>query len=138
MDMSVESVSDHFEGGHVTPSHFRGQRNIKNYFCIEKSFPVVFRHGNTDMSVSLRSRGVMRSKKHRNYGKSSCSDVWNPHFIQSAWRKCSSSSVARKKSVFFQETVPSDRRAARLYNNDQSLQFTLMLLSIAKKTEMAS
>ena len=48
------------------------------------------------------------------------------------------SGVEKTVEVFFQETVSSDRRTARLYNNDQSLQFTLMLLSIAKKTEMAS
>ena len=50
-EFECESVSDHFRVGHVTSLHFRGQRNIKNYFCLKIRFQRFWGMGNTNMSV---------------------------------------------------------------------------------------
>ena len=45
------SVSEHFQGGHVTPVHFRGEKNIENYFSLKTRFQWFLGTGNTDISV---------------------------------------------------------------------------------------
>ena len=61
-EYECRSASDHFREGHVTPLHFRGQRNIENYFSLKIRFQCFSGMGNTDMSVDqsqITSRGVM-------------------------------------------------------------------------------
>ena len=56
------SVWDHFQGGYLTLPHFRGQKNIENYFCLKIHFQRFSGMRNTDMSVNWSqpsSRGVV-------------------------------------------------------------------------------
>ena len=46
------SASDHHQRDHVTQPHCRGQKNIKNYFCLETCFQLFSRMKNTNMSVT--------------------------------------------------------------------------------------
>ena len=54
-----ESVSDHFQGGHVTLPYFRGQKNIENYFRLKIRLPWFSDTRNMDMS-GCRSETTFR------------------------------------------------------------------------------
>ena len=60
-----ESVSDFFQGGHVTSPPLPGSKEHRKLFLFEKPFPVVFRHVEQDYECRSVSDHFRGKKKHR-------------------------------------------------------------------------